>query len=167
MRDNPWQEVLETLYEMGGRGEFPRHGDGPQLDPEVNLVEQTGLSEEAIATASKTLVSMGLAERTALILGDDDDPTRNELELTGKGYSYARERRQEQRSLRSNRAVTRLTLVLAFVGVAQAMALTVQVSNPIYRLVPGIMTVLAGVLLVGFYTQLYRAGVLNSNDWDE
>ncbi|TQQ82757.1 hypothetical protein EGH24_04765 [Halonotius terrestris] len=167
MHENPWQTVLDTLYNMGGKGEHPSDDTDQPLDSDDNLVQQTDLSNEGIKTASKTLQNMGLAESNTIGLYEDGEPVRYLIELTGEGYSFAHERQQEKRNIRSNRSVALLTVVLAFVGMAQAMALTAQVSDSVTGTISLITTVTAGVILLVIYTQLARSGVLDSLDLNE
>lgn len=167
MRNNPWQEVLDTLYEMGGRGEHPSDDTDKPLQPEVNLVEQTDYSNEEIIQASNTLQSMDLATNSTPGNYTKGEPVRNVLELTGEGYSFAHERQQEKRNVRSNRSVALLTVVLAFVGMAQAMALTAQVSKYITGVASTLMTLLACLVLLAIYFQLIRSGVFDSMNLSE
>lgn len=164
MRDNPWEPVLDELYQMGGRGEFPNDDTEQALDDEANLVSRLGASETEVGEATKTLQKMGLARSTTIGRGDDDNPIRYEVTLSGDGYDFAHNRQQEKRNIRSNRSVALLTLVLAFVGMGQAMALTASVSDFVTGEMASIITFGAGFILLIIYGHLIRSGFFNSDE---
>lgn len=167
MRQNPWQAVLDELYQMGGQAEFPSRDTEEPLDQVLNLVEQADLPEEDVRKASITLQKMNLAVSSTIGNFDDDEPTRNELILTGEGYSFAHDRQQEKRNIRSNRSVVLLTVVLAFVGMAQATALTATVSEDTPRIIALIVTAGAALMLIVIFTALHRAGQLDIKEFFE
>ena len=154
MTNNPWQEVLDTLYQLGGRAEFPSKDTEGSLDPDTNLVAQTDFTQEEIEKANETLAKMSLATDATIGNMDENEVTRYELTLTGDGYSFAHDRQQEKRNLRSNRSVTLLTVVLAIVGLAQATALTANATDMVTGIIPISVTSFAAVVLVGIFAKL-------------
>jgi hypothetical protein len=164
MRENPWEDVLDELYQMGGRGEFPSDDTEQPLDDEANLVTRLGASQIEVEEAAKTLQKMDLAVSSTVGRADDDNPTRYELSLHGDGYDFAHNRQQEKRNIRSNRSVSLLTLVLAFVGMAQATALTANVSDNVTGNMAIVVTFGAGLILLAIYVHLLQSGYFDSDE---
>lgn len=164
MRQNPWEELLDELYVMGGRAEFPSEDTEIALGESVNLVDRMELSQEEIKRASKTLQKMNLIKATTVGHSEGEGHGRNELTLTGDGFDFSHNRQQEQRNIRSNRSITLLTLVLAFVGMAQATALTANVSQMVTGMMAASLTFGAGGILLAIYIALYRTGMLDIED---
>lgn len=98
------------------------------MDPDVDLSQQLDLDVETVQSAVKTLLERRLATDETVGIGEDE-PQRYNVTLKSEGFQLAHDRDQAQRNRASNRAVTLLTLVLAFVGMAQATALTAQASE--------------------------------------
>lgn len=129
MSEPPWAEVLDALYEMGGRGEYPGSEAETSLDSDLNLVAKTSLSPGEVRRGARRLRQMGFAVGSEKNRGEGIPAL--ELSLMDEGHTFAHERQQEKRNLRSNRTVVLLTMVLAFVGMAQATAVTATVSPTI------------------------------------
>lgn len=164
MRQNPWEELLDELYEMGGRAEYLSEDTEITLDETVNLVDRMELSQEEIERASETLQKMDLIKATTVGHSEGEGHGRNELILTGDGFDFSHNRQQEQRNIRSNRSITLLTLVLAFVGMAQATALTANVSQMVTGTMAASLTFGSGGILLVIYVALYRTGMLDIED---
>lgn len=106
---------------------------------------------------------MGLVDDSTIGIDpcSDDSNPRYEVTLKNTGFTLSHDRRQELRNLRSNRSITLLTFVLAFVGMAQATALTANVSNFVTGDAAFAIWGAAGIVLVVIYLALWFRGSFN------
>ncbi|QOS10752.1 uncharacterized protein HfgLR_03025 [Haloferax gibbonsii] len=160
MSNKKWAQVLDKLYEMGGSGEYPSEKTEGEIESDVDLSQQLDLSEKQVREGVKTLLDRRLATDETIGLGKGKT-IRNNVTLKSDGFQLAHDRDQAQRDRASNRAVTLLTLVLAFVGIAQATALTAQVSQIVRGTVSFVVWLGAFLILIVTYVGLYRSGALD------
>jgi len=130
MAEKYWAQVLDEIYKLGGSAEYPSDQTDEKLDSDVDLSQRLDLDVDTVQNAVKTLLDRRLATDKSIGL-NDGETHRYSVTLKSDGFQLAHDRDQAQRDRASNRAVTLLTLVLAFVGMAQATALTARVSNTI------------------------------------
>lgn len=152
MSEPIWLEVLDALYEMGGQGKYPSIKAEKSLDSDLDLVAKTGLSRGEVRRGARRLRQMGFAVESERV--SSEGPPTLKLSLLDEGHTFAHKRQQEKRNLRSNRTVMLLTIVLAFVGMAQATALTATVSPAISGEFSLWVTVLAGMVLVAIFVMI-------------
>lgn len=163
MDSNPWEEVIDELYEMGGYGETKILLEEGNVNKNLDLDDRTGLDEHELVEIVDRLESAGLIQVTEKSpIGNQTHRELNSnlhrgIGLTEEGFSLAHDRRAEKRNHKSNRSIVILTSVLAVVGLAQATALAVSADSPIAT---GVLTGAAFIFAV-VYLVLYRAGIID------
>lgn len=160
MANQPWAQVLDTLYGMGGSGDIPNNPTIAELDPDVDLSQKLDLDIETIREGVKILTQRDLAY-TQIIGVEEDETYRDRVTLKSDGFQLAHDRDQAQRSRATNQAVTLLTFVLAWVGIAQAMALTARVSEVITGDISTVVTIGAFLILLVIFLGLIKRGHLD------
>jgi len=164
MADNPWQEMLDELYDSGGRGAFVSKHSEEEIDEERDLRRRLGISHAEAEEAAQTLKKMDLAEEPDADADNNWTGDTTVLTLTGEGFDFAHNREQEHRNIRSNRSVARLTFVLAWIGMGQAMAATASVSEWITGDMAVVTTIGAGGILMAVYLHLAYSGQFLSDE---
>lgn len=176
--DRPWARLLDELYEMGGFGEFPTDETEAELDPTTDLTNRLEMDIETLEETSETLQGRGLATvevTTGEYIENWSGGERKEVGLETDGFRLAhdrdqarRDREQERRNRElarqnraSNQAVALLTVVLAFVGAAQAVAVTAPISDLINGTTSTVITLAAMAILITTYFGLFFAGRLD------
>lgn len=165
MDSNPWEEVIDELYEMGGYGEWCHpedEGDVP-INRGIDLRSRTDQDADKLIDIVDRLESSGLVHEEHLFEpGEMEGNTVSSVAyfgvgLTEDGFSLAHDRRAEKRNHESNRSITILTFVLAVVGLSQATALTVRTDSLIAT------GVLAGAAVIFFivYIRLIQQGIID------
>lgn len=166
MADKHWAQVLDEIYALGGSAEYPSDKTEGQLDSDVDLSQRLDLDVETVQDAVEVLLDRRLATDGTVGLGDDETH-RYSVTLKSDGFQLAHDRDQAHRNRASNRAVTLLTLVLAFVGMTQATALTARVSDVITGMWATVVWAGAFLILIITYFGLYATGALDFNDLEK
>lgn len=158
-----WEIVLDDLYEMGGYGEYPNEQTERDIDENINILLRLDMTRGEIEEAAVTLRDSGLVEFGETVDSPEDKPPnrRRFIQLEKEGFNLAHDRRQAEQSRTSNQSVALLTLVLAIVGLAQATALSAQISSFPENLIAGFVTLVAAAFLVMIYRRLYSHGILD------
>lgn len=154
----PWEMLLDAIYEWAGYGEYPHQtDDGYYMDK--NLANKLDLSPETIRHTAEVLRENDLAQ-TRLTGSLEAGNRRYEIILTDSGRQLAHDRVQSRRDRSSDRSITQLTFVLAVVGIAQATALTAQVSSHPSKVISSVVTLIAGIILAIVFVRLYLSDQL-------
>lgn len=157
-----WEKVLDGLYNLGGYGMWTASDE--EIDSGADLVEETGLSPGTLDDAVSTLGDRGNLLEYNMTVAEDGASRVTRAQLTSDGFSLAHDRTESKRNRVANQSVAFLTLVLALVGLGQAIALSVQANAMAGTLVPLVVTGAAAVILFLVFRSFYKEGVLDIDD---
>lgn len=162
----PWERLIDELYEMGGYGEWPTEETSRKLDSDVDLTQRTDLSKETIEEAATALERSGLADTGRTVESPEDEPPnqRMKIRLNRPGFQLSNSRREAERNREMNQSVAFLTLALAFVGIAEAVSILAQVSDPIKGVLSGLIVLLAVLFVWYIFRRFYDLGILDIPD---
>lgn len=157
MPKNSWEEVLESLYSMGGYGIIPIAEPEGEIPPSADLSVQSDLHPREVESVVEKLEKSGLVARPDHIrepTGEIGPPVG--VKLTETGFTLANDKINESQNREMNRSIAFLTLILAAVGVAQATALSILSE----AIAPLAITFLVGIGLLAVYIRMVQTGII-------